>query len=772
MAQACPMQRAVLSWAAVALLRLLCVTAVRPSRCPRVCVCDSIQLTVTCANKNLTQVPPAINEITLKLDLKGNTIQELPTGAFQHTPYLTHLSLLRCGIQRVRVGAFRGLGRLVHLNLASNKIAILYQESFDGLSSLKQLLLDHNLVEEIQPGAFSQLSSVSLLSLAQNRLVYLPNMAFQGLQAIKWLRLSHNSLNNLAVEAFAGLFTLLRLSLDHNELQFFPTSPMTRLPELTRLELSHNPMTYLGEETVVMPKLAHLLLDHMSLQDFSQMALTSAPRLAHLDLSHNQLRILHPLLGPESLSRLNLTGNPVYCSCYLRPLMEWSIRGRVRLLGACAGPPYLSGENLGAIHPPDLRCQSQEAMLKAEMEEMNSSALLTTPQPRYKVQCPANCVCEGETNHSTCENRGHTTVPRGFPPDTSLLDLRENHFHYIPSQSFTGLAQVVSLHLQRCKIHELVQGAFSGMRSLVYLYLSENDLSVLSAEAFKGVPELTYLHLERNKFAKFPCGAFQLLPNLLVLHLENNTIANLGRGILADTKRLTGLYLAGNNISTVAPGAFEPAPALNTLHLSSNQLREVPSDALAKVANLAELRLSENPVRWVGPRAFLSLADSLKHLYLDGMGLEKMSKDSLAGLGSGLRSLLLEGNQLEALPSLSPLTGLEVINLSGNPLMCDCTLLPLRKWIESVNLKVRATCGHPPQLRGKKVKDVQIFKSCPGEKPLATPTPTTSQIVKSTKNRRIKTPKSKKPKSAHIKSPKAKKPTSAHIHKSTRLQTT
>lgn len=66
-------------------------------------------------------------QITVKLDLRGNDIQELPTGAFKHTPYLTHLSLQRCNIRRVKEGAFRGLGRLVFLNLAYNNIEILYQ---------------------------------------------------------------------------------------------------------------------------------------------------------------------------------------------------------------------------------------------------------------------------------------------------------------------------------------------------------------------------------------------------------------------------------------------------------------------------------------------------------------------------------------------------------------------------------------------------------------------------------------------------------------------
>lgn len=93
---------------------------------------------------------------------------------------------------------------------------------------------------------------------------------------------------------------------------------------------------------------------------------------------------------------------------------------------------------------------------------------------------------QAATNHSSCENRSHTKVPRGFSPSTRLLDLRGNHFHYIPSSSFPGVAKVVSLHLQRCKIVEVEDGAFSGMKGLIYLYLSENDLTSLSPNALKG----------------------------------------------------------------------------------------------------------------------------------------------------------------------------------------------------------------------------------------------------------------------------------------------
>ncbi|KAF7649989.1 hypothetical protein LDENG_00132960 [Lucifuga dentata] len=654
--------------------------------------------------------------ITVKLDLRNNNLQVLPRGAFLHTPYLTHLNLQHCNIIKVKEGAFRTLGRVVSLNLAHNKIQILYQESFDGLSSLKELHLDHNRVEEIQPGAFTQLGFLNMLALTHNQLVYIPNMAFQGIHNIKWLRLSHNSLNNLATEAFAGLFTLTRLSLDHNELQFFPTQTMTRLPEVTRLDMSHNPMTYLGEESVSMAKLTHLYLDHMSLQDLSDQALSHAPLLSHLDLSYNQLHYLEPLSGPKKLANLNLTGNPIYCNCYMRPLEEWARRGGVKLQGACAGPPHLSDEPLQGVAPLDLRCRNRAEMTKGEFEEKDESTTSAPPttKPKQKVKCPANCDCSIEAQHATCESQGHTKVPRGFPAKTQMLDLRSNHFHYLPPNSFPGTSQVVSLHLESCNIQEIEGGAFRGMKNLFYLYLSDNGLTSLGPEAFAGVPELTYLHLEGNRLAQFPGSALAHLPSLFVLHLERNAISKLEPTALlsSSTPKLRELYLTNNTIAAIAKGALDSA-FLGVLHLDSNQLTVVPTQALSEASSLEELNLSGNSVRWVGQNAFQPVAQSLKRLYMDEMGMKKMSQDALAGLGSRLKALTLGGNHLEELPDLSPLSGLEVVNLQDNPLLCDCSLLPLRRWMENVSLEVTATCGHPPELRGQKVRDIRVFTSCP-----------------------------------------------------------
>ncbi|XP_041863766.1 chondroadherin-like protein isoform X2 [Melanotaenia boesemani] len=649
---------------AVILLILPLSSSIKARKCPKECSCDDTKLIVGCVGKNLTHIPPTIDENTVKLDLRSNNLQMLSRGAFMHTPFLTHLNLQRCNIVKVKEGAFRALGRLVSLNLANNKIDILYQ----------------------------------------------------GLQNIKWLRLSHNSLNNLAPEAFTGLFTLSRLNLDHNELQFFPTQTMTRLPEVRRLDMSYNPMTYLGEESVFMAKLTHLYLNHMSLQDLSDQAFSQAPVLSQVDLSHNQLHYLERLSGPKDLITLNLTGNPIYCNCFMRPLKEWATAGGVKLLGACAGPPHLDDEPLQAVTSLDLRCRSRGEILKEEdgKEQESKGSIPTTATPKQSVKCPLNCECDTEAHHATCEGSGHTKVPRGFPIKTQLLDLRGNHFHFLRARSFPGTSQVVSLHLEFCKIHEIEGNAFQGMKSLLYLYLSDNYLTSLDPRAFAGVPDLTYLHLEGNQLVQFPGSALSLTPNLFVLHLERNSISKLEpSGLLSSvTPTLRELYLSNNTITVIAKAALSSA-FIETLHLDSNQLTEVPTDALPEAPNLEELNLSRNSIGWVGPKAFQSISQSLRRLYMDHMGMEKMSKDVLLDLGPGLKVLTLRGNQLKVLPDLSPLTGLEMVDLQDNPLLCDCALEPLHRWVENVRLEVTATCDLPPELRGQQVRDVPVFTACP-----------------------------------------------------------
>ncbi|XP_063796451.1 chondroadherin-like protein [Pseudophryne corroboree] len=674
-------------------------------RCPQVCICDNIRTFVTCAKKNLTNIPPTIPQYTQKLNLEGNDLKIIPAGAFLPIPYLTHLNLQNCNIETIEEGAFRNLGRLVSLNLGSNRLTFIYQESFDGLSALQNLVLEKNRLEEIKPGAFSQLGFLNILHLGDNFLVYLPDMLFQGLLQLKWMRLSNNMINVVSNEAFAGLPNLKRLSLDHNELQYLPTEAFSRMSALTRLELGWNPMTFLPEESVQMASLRQLYMNNMALQDVSFKAFEKSKQLSLIDMSNNQIRSIHPLTGIVQMKYLNLTGNTINCDCILRPFKEWADSLRLKVDLFCFLPHHFQGDHLDSLRAIDLKC--------GHLSEEVYNLLPVTEKPDEDNICPQNCNCKPDVKHAICENKSLKKIPRGFHVETTLIDLRRNAFSLIPKGAFSDMKNVASLHLQNCQINELQPEAFMGMKNLVYLYLSHNQISALNSEVFQGAPKVGYLFLDHNRFNKVPKEAFRLLPNLFSLHMQRNSITSLSDKNMAGAQKLHWLYLTGNNIQSIAPTAFQNLRALEKVHLDENMLTEVPTQALKGMPILTEIKLSKNPMKSIGNGAFLPVSRSLQHLYLNDMGLQQISSGTFVGLGKSIKSLYLENNKLQNLPNMKNFIGLEVINLANNPFHCDCHLLHLHRWVNSLNIKVGAMCASPKNVKNQKVRSAP-FSTCPG----------------------------------------------------------
>ncbi|XP_018428590.1 PREDICTED: chondroadherin-like protein [Nanorana parkeri] len=583
-------------------------------RCPQVCVCDNLRHFVTCTNKNLSEIPTFIPQYTQKLNLQGNYLKCIPSRAFISTPYLTHLSLYNCSIEKIEEGAFRSLGRLLHLNLGSNHISFLYQESFDGLSSLQHLNLGKNRLEEIQPGAFSQLGLLNFLNIGNNFLVYLPDLLFQGLIQLKLLYLSNNMINIISYEAFAGLPNLRRLSLDHNELQYLPTEALSRLSGLIKLELGWNPITFIPEEAFQMTSLKQLYINNMALQEVSFKAFEKSNQISFIDISNNQICAVQPLARVEQLKYLNLTGNSVPCDCQLRPFKEWADLKRLKVDLLCFGPSHFHRDHLDSIRAIDLKCGTF-------LEEVYNF-LPATEKTFEKNLCPLSCNCKSDAKHAICENTFLRQIPQGFPKDTILIDLRRNEFNFIPKGAFLDLKNVVSLHLQHCDIKDIQPGAFLGMRNLVYLYLSNNQIFAINPDVFQGAPNIGYLFLDNNRFINVPSEIFGLLPNLLSLHMQHNSITSLSD--MAGAAKLHWLYLTGNNISSIAPTAFRNMKFLEKLYLDNNKIKEVPTHALKGLPMLRELGLSKNPIRNIGNGAFLPLSRSLQNLYLNDMGLLKV----------------------------------------------------------------------------------------------------------------------------------------------------
>lgn len=86
---------------------------------------------------------------------------------------------------------------------------------------------------------------------------------------------------------------------------------------------------------------------------------------------------------------------------------------------------------------------------------------------------------------------------------------------------------------------------------------------------------------------------------------------------------LRELYLSNNTISSITKAALD-SPHLGVLHLDSNQLMEMPTDALSEAAHLEELKLSHNSIRRLGSDSLQPVSQSLRRLFMDQMGLEKV----------------------------------------------------------------------------------------------------------------------------------------------------
>ncbi|KAA0706544.1 hypothetical protein E1301_Tti020754 [Triplophysa tibetana] len=459
-----------------------------------------------------------------------------------------------------------------------------------------------------------------------------------------------------------------------------------------RKNLTHTPPTVKEESFDGVSSLKQLYLDRNLIEEIHPGAFASLSSLKLRSLTHNQLVYLPNMV--------------------VQGLKIETQKSGIKLHGACAWPPYLSEEPLENVKEQDLRCRQQDELMPDDTEKEGETITEDeniTPNTNSKKNntCPKNCYCESDARHATCEERGHTKVPTGFLGTILLLNMHGNHFHYLPGNSFPNVPEVVSLHLDGCKIHEIEGGAFQGMKKLMYLYLFDNQLASLDTNVFAGAHDIMYLQLEGNRLSQFPSSEMLAhIPKLLELHLERNLIVKLELvGFLNPIPQLTGLNLATNTITNIVPKSLDSAPTLDVLHLGDNKLTEVPSDALVKAPLLTEVHLSGNLIRWIGPRAFQGVAKGLKHLYIDRMGLQKMSAKSLAWFGPGLVSLSLEENQLKELPDLSPLTGLQHLTLGNNPLM----------WLSNASLKVEAVCGYPSELQGQSVIKAGVLKNCSGE---------------------------------------------------------
>eukprot|EP01087_Luapelamoeba_hula_P009276 TRINITY_DN2387_c0_g1_i3.p1 TRINITY_DN2387_c0_g1~~TRINITY_DN2387_c0_g1_i3.p1 ORF type:complete len:884 (+),score=128.56 TRINITY_DN2387_c0_g1_i3:162-2813(+) len=318
------------------------------------------------------------------------------------------------------------------------------------------------------------------------------------------------------------------------------------------------------------------------------------------------------------------------------------------------------------------------ALTELQILDMKYNLLSTIPDALLKCTNLTELLLAGNTV---------SNMPRDWQGLRALtrLDLSHNKLKEFPTSLLTATT-LVDLNLERNKFVELPKGIevltnltkldlkdneikelppqIGSLVSLSELLLSDNQLKTLPNEVGHLV-HLTNLQLPNNLVASLPSDICHLTA-LSKLNLKNNRLSHLPESVSVDDVKgwysLTSLNLARNQFDHIPPELWT-IEALSELNLTSNKIKEVPAD-ISRLYNLHSLLLGDNQLVAVPEEIVYIEALEVLHLFFNQLSSFPENLNSLFNL----RVLFLGYNRLAAVPDLSPLTALEELLLSSNPL--------------------------------------------------------------------------------------------------------
>ncbi|PAV86859.1 hypothetical protein WR25_13176 [Diploscapter pachys] len=257
------------------------------------------------------------------------------------------------------------------------------------------------------------------------------------------------------------------------------------------------------------------------------------------------------------------------------------------------------------------------------------------------------------------------------------------------------------------------------------------DVGFKNPDVFQQLHQLAFPHLDTiimtgNSFGDMREGLFpegDEHTSVTLLNLTSNGITTIAKETFQQTPNVEFLYLNDNNIlSTADVNPFGPLKKLRNLYMKKALGRRSPksksellsvlfsADHTNEFTDLTLIDLSENDIGIIHPETFCKIK-GLRRLELQDNKLTEFVVPKNC-LGS-LEALILSGNQIKTIPvtlwqSLPSLTSLDI---SKNPLQCDCQLEPFIKIATTENFdflnQEKTACDSPPSLKGKPIFDIK-----------------------------------------------------------------
>uniref|UniRef100_A0A6B2EBA6 Putative membrane glycoprotein lig-1 n=1 Tax=Phlebotomus kandelakii TaxID=1109342 RepID=A0A6B2EBA6_9DIPT len=277
------------------------------------------------------------------------------------------------------------------------------------------------------------------------------------------------------------------------------------------------------------------------------------------------------------------------------------------------------------------------------------------------------------------------------------LDLSYCKIRTINAHMFKGFEGLNSLILKGNGIRKINQAAFMSLKNLRHIDLSFNDLETVPALMFATNTELDFVKLNDNpRLKRLPLDGFESVTGTFsIYHLDvsNCDISELGHNTFSTMPELTRLNLAWNNLMTIDSGVFSYLSKLKDLDLSNNLLETLDDTVFLHNRPLTKLVLAGNAFEKISAKVFLPL-ENLIELDISDCDLRTLwSDNSVKGKNTNilkrLRYFNVSNNEIKIIKrtEVEFLSGLRVLDIDYNPLICNADFMTLVTWLTKRKIK-------------------------------------------------------------------------------------
>ncbi|OAD58266.1 Chaoptin [Eufriesea mexicana] len=688
-----------------------------------------------------------------------------PQRALRPLSNLLWLVLDNNNFQTIDATAFYSFQQLRYINLESNRLHYLPERIF--LSSvhpeLRDVKLGYNFLEAIPEFSFHNLTDLMSLDLTGNRIKFLNSDSIMDCPKLITISLAYNRIVKMEKNAFYGLPSLHFLHLEFNKLTVLDLDAISEIggPEFA-LNVSYNAISIINSGGL-MNNLTRLDLSFNNISHLPADAFYGTPGLSSLDLQSNFISVLEP--GTFTLKRLetlNLRNNKIenlrrqsfHC---LELLQQLDLSGNQ--ITQLPTEQFRNLKNLRILNLSANKIRSLPKDVfegtKLEILDLSSNKFTVVPSPSFLE------VGYTLRDLNLADNFVDHLDSTAFPTSQLVsLNLAHNRLTILPDNSFVSLGKLLSLNVSQNVLQANFKELFHYLPGLRQLFLANcglRDIPLLP------LTNLNVLDLSLNHIDLTSDKQFQYLKDLKILWLVNNSLTSMPNVKLSILRELD---VSGNPIEELTKESFLGYPRLEKLNLRNlNKTRSVDKDCLRILKYLKHLRiqtwpeadgfhlrdlLTGLPLRTVEIQVTEHLLEhqiqnaftkQLRELTISGSDLEVISSEAFSTIEGGELILRIRDTRVRRLQSdmflsltkrLSQLTldlrnnhinelspsviygnlswesvgtnmvagGLQV---SGNPLECDCEIawlsLWLRRWLRESRQIHTASQSDARQLR-------------------------------------------------------------------------